>query len=73
MTHNQNPPLSQLRKHLVAAHSVEEFDPQATEASLTAFHQWDHDTGELGPAHDDDDFSARKRPSSKRQIKWEQD
>ena len=63
MPKNKPAPLSRIRKHLLAAHSIEAFDPTATEQSLVDFHQWDHDTGEMGPAHDSDDLSARKRSS----------
>jgi hypothetical protein len=49
---------SQLRQHLRAYHSVETFDPDATEASLGEFHDWDHATGEMGPEHDPDDLGG---------------
>lgn len=45
-------PESPLRRHLRAMHSVKAFEAAATEASLVEFHAWDHDTGEMGPAHD---------------------
>ena len=47
-----------LRKHLMSMHAVEEFEPSATEASLAEFHEWDHETGEMGPPYDANDLTT---------------
>jgi hypothetical protein len=52
---------SQIRKHLMVAHGGAEFDPAATDATLEEFHAWDHETGEVGPPHDPDNLSGKKR------------
>lgn len=51
-----------LRNHLRSQHSVEEFDPDATEVSLLEFHHWDHETGEMGPPHDEENLRIARAP-----------